>query len=442
MAARFLQLLLLFPCLVAAQTSTFDFDNEGWTTNGDALNWVAFWESTGGTPDGCIRGLDLNTGLPWNFVAPPCFTGNKSALYNDTLEFDFRTDFIGSTIFNGQVILVGPNGKTLFHNMAQVPKTTWTHFVFRLNEANFNVGSPFGVKPTLPEFKAVLANLTSLQIRGEYYTGVDQGYLDNVRLGRLARPNIDTIVCGDTYLFGNQSFTQPGTFDFIYTTGNGCDSAAVHLELQFEDSSLVWLAAEICEGDRYEFPDGSAATESGRFVFQFPLPGGCDSTVVVDLKMHPSADTTLEIILHEGEFFTLPDGSTVGDADLAGNLFFEKWYPFQTVFGCDSTIRVRVKTIFYRLFFPNIFSPDDDGQNDFWMPLTSESVEKLTVLKIFDRWGNLVFEQKNSPPNNLAHAWNGSFRGKKLRPGVFTWLAEAEFIDGKRQQFQGSVTIK
>ena len=63
-------------------------------------------------------------------------------------------------------------------------------------------------------------------------------------------------------------------------------------------------------------------------------------------------------------------------------------------------------------------------------------------LKIFDRWGELIFQ--TSDPNALG--WNGSFRGKKMGPGVFVWLAEFEIEEltgGPRRHFvkKGDLTL-
>ena len=44
-----------------------------------------------------------------------------------------------------------------------------------------------------------------------------------------------------------------------------------------------------------------------------------------------------------------------------------------------------------RLYAPNAFSPNDDGDNDYFF-LQCPDVAALQFLKVFDRWGNLVFE--------------------------------------------------
>jgi large repetitive protein len=73
------------------------------------------------------------------------------------------------------------------------------------------------------------------------------------------------------------------------------------------------------------------------------------------------------------------------------------------------------------IFVPNIFTPNGDGENDVFQLFPSEKAQIL-ALKIFDRWGELVFSQKN-----VAPAWDGFFREKLVETGVFTFTVE--FLD-------------
>ncbi len=61
-------------------------------------------------------------------------------------------------------------------------------------------------------------------------------------------------------------------------------------------------------------------------------------------------------------------------------------------------------------------------------------------MKIFNRYGDLIFEQFNSLPNTLA-GWDGTFNGKTLNPDVFVYLIELEFIDGRKKVLSGDVLL-
>ncbi len=69
---------------------------------------------------------------------------------------------------------------------------------------------------------------------------------------------------------------------------------------------------------------------------------------------------------------------------------------------------------------PNIFTPDDNGQNDLYIPGPYRFVEKV-ALKIFNRWGKLVFQTDNPDIN-----WDGKdIDSKKLvTPGVYYYICD------------------
>ncbi|MBI1224401.1 MAG: T9SS type B sorting domain-containing protein [Bacteroidetes bacterium] len=94
-----------------------------------------------------------------------------------------------------------------------------------------------------------------------------------------------------------------------------------------------------------------------------------------------------------------------------------------------------------QVYFPNVFSPNDDGINDIFLPFDGGDVLIVLSLQIFDRWGGRVFEAYEFPPNDFALGWDGLVRGKKANPGVYAWFAEVEFRDGKKELKKGEVTL-
>ncbi len=93
-----------------------------------------------------------------------------------------------------------------------------------------------------------------------------------------------------------------------------------------------------------------------------------------------------------------------------------------------------------RIFAPNIFSPNDDGKNDTFF-LQSPDFGQVRVLNIHDRWGNLVFQSRNTMIQDDANAWDGWHQNQPAPAGVYVWWASLEFVDGQRQIFTGDVTI-
>ena len=111
--------------------------------------------------------------------------------------------------------------------------------------------------------------------------------------------------------------------------------------------------------------------------------------------------------------------------------------------GCITTDSLLIRVLKYRnIYAPNVFSPNDDGINDNFTLYTDEApVRQIKSMKIFSRWGEMVFEQSNFPANEPYYGWDGTFLGSEMQLGVFTWMAEVEFIDGQIVTTQGDVLV-
>lgn len=111
--------------------------------------------------------------------------------------------------------------------------------------------------------------------------------------------------------------------------------------------------------------------------------------------------------------------------------------------GCIArdTINVFVEKV-RKVYFPNIFSPNGDGVNDFFSVFgDANNVQVIEKLLIYDRWGNVVFTTKNLLPNQPELGWNGRNRSNELQSGVYTYLASILFVDGEVVSFVGDVTM-
>jgi len=180
----------------ARSASGFEGDAEGWTITGDAQadHVKPDYSGTGGNPDGLISAVDDVTGGTWYFQAPDKYLGDASAAYGNFLKFDLKTTDVSSPFDNFDVILSGA-GKVLAFNTPNNPVVgSWTSYKIQLSEtAGWAVIGAVGdtypddfatlPKPSQADFKAVLGNITQLLIRGEFNSGPDTGYLDNVRFG-------------------------------------------------------------------------------------------------------------------------------------------------------------------------------------------------------------------------------------------------------------------
>ena len=95
-----------------------------------------------------------------------------------------------------------------------------------------------------------------------------------------------------------------------------------------------------------------------------------------------------------------------------------------------------------RVYIPNAFSPNGDGQNEALTVFADlVSVKQVNTLQIFSRWGEKLFENNNFQPNQESEGWNGLFGRKKMMTGVYVYFAEVAFIDGHRELYKGDVTL-
>ena len=95
-----------------------------------------------------------------------------------------------------------------------------------------------------------------------------------------------------------------------------------------------------------------------------------------------------------------------------------------------------------RVFIPNVFSPNGDDNNQYFTIYgDTKHVVNINKFMVFNRWGELLFENFNFQPNNPLEGWDGTFRGEVVNPAVFVYLAEIEFLDGEVILYKGDVTL-
>lgn len=104
--------------------------------------------------------------------------------------------------------------------------------------------------------------------------------------------------------------------------------------------------------------------------------------------------------------------------------------------GCSDTVYrwLHVKDV-YRLHIPNAFSPDGDGLNEVFAPYAGGVLE--VNLKIFNRWGELLFES-----NKLQEGWNGTDpQGTACQPGMYVYYITTLDLEGARHARKGTVLL-
>ena len=111
-------------------------------------------------------------------------------------------------------------------------------------------------------------------------------------------------------------------------------------------------------------------------------------------------------------------------------------------FGCVATAELRLTVEKPRtVFLPSAFSPNGDGENDVYQIGLGPNVARLVDLRVFDRWGALVY-QTDEYIGNSNRGWNGRGPDGRAAPvGSYVVTGQLVFIDGHREPFGGAVTL-
>jgi gliding motility-associated-like protein len=300
-------------------------------------------------------------------------------------------------------------------------------------------------------------------------------------------------VGGYNYLWSNGQNTasignlDEGGYAVTLTDANGCVAMADTLLLQppalfVNITSLIDL---ICFGE----PDGliGVAGEGGVPPYEFSIGGqsfqlspvfdglfagnytitimdanGCTATVAASLTQPP------QLLVDAGPDQRIRLGYTANlNAFATASPVTFSWLPADSLscIDCPNPIARPVLTTTYtvtamdengclatdemvvfivqaqQIYIPDAFSPNGDGRNDSFTVYAGPGVRRIQELKVFNRWGGLVFENSNFPPNDPALGWDGTVRGEPAQIGVYAYYALVEYLDGASLLFKGDVTI-
>jgi gliding motility-associated-like protein len=93
-----------------------------------------------------------------------------------------------------------------------------------------------------------------------------------------------------------------------------------------------------------------------------------------------------------------------------------------------------------QVFLPNVFTPNNDGKNDVFYP-RGTGINLVKSFRIYNRWGELLFERSNFQLNDETYAWDGIYQGETVRPDVYVYVVDAVCTTGKPVLVKGDVTL-
>jgi hypothetical protein len=163
----------------------FNDSNQGWRLTTDTGSADADHLAAGGDPGGHIAGRDEEIGETWYFRAPPSVLQHLPAAENGVISFSLKQSAsVDGGFLDDDVVIIGEAGRLGYRfGRGSAPGTAWKRFPVRLSASagwTWNGSGP----ATQAQLRSVLASPLSLEIRGEYTTGPDEGFLDNFELQR------------------------------------------------------------------------------------------------------------------------------------------------------------------------------------------------------------------------------------------------------------------
>lgn len=227
----------------------------------------------------------------------------------------------------------------------------------------------------------------------------------------------DTAICqGETLLLDATSSSA------TYQWNTGAQTPTLTVEEGF-------YSVTVTKTDTFCIADGQINIST------IPLPRldlGPDTTLCEGQSVLLKADFTF------GEL-RWQDGSTT-DSLRASHTGVYELTVFNECGAATDAVRVNIESC-REAYLPDAFSPNDDGRNDRFFVQDGGDVHSVLLLRIFDRWGDLVFEAKDMPSNDASMGWDGRFKGEPMNPGVYTYYAEIAFRDGAVERRQGEVML-
>lgn len=302
----------------------------------------------------------------------------------------------------------------------------------------------------------------------------------------------DSLCQGLSFALGDERYDETGIYRDSFLTIFGCDSI-VTLDLTMVPDSNIEAAFDLTDPTCANLPDGSIMIDTiinavppiSIFVNEDTIsyPGfisnigaesyhyrivdnyDCVYEETINLNLPPA----FEINLGEDQFLELGESVDIQTIISAPATNFQ-WQPIHFIDcdnGCETFTLTPTESTFISLsatslnnacvatdsifievnklrkvYFPNAFSPNDNGINDYFTVFGSiPNISIVEELSIFDRWGGLVFQQKEFLPNDAKYAWKGQQKGEQLPVGVYTYVARIRFLDEALILYSGDVVL-
>jgi gliding motility-associated-like protein len=244
---------------------------------------------------------------------------------------------------------------------------------------------------------------------------------------------------GDTLCIGSSTrLFASGANSYIWSPSAGLSSTTIAAPLA--SPSVTTIYRVIGTDDRACFSDTAFIT-----VKVYPIPtvnAGADQTInvgqTIELKPTISADVTA--------VFWTPTQSIVQNnfpnAIVKPNETTLYTIKARNPGGCKSRDQVTVFVVCNgaNVFIPNTFSPNGDGVNDVFYT-RGTGLFRIKTMRIFNRWGEMIFERSNIMPNDVTAGWNGTYKGASLNPDVYVYTIDIICDNSSILSYKGNIAL-
>lgn len=224
-------------------------------------------------------------------------------------------------------------------------------------------------------------------------------------------------ICEGDSVFG---YTQTGIYIDTLTAANGCDSIRT-INLTVLPRSRSTLTETICQGQSY-----LGYTTAGIHIDTLVAANGCDSirTLILNVDTQPLPNLGPNRELCVGDTIQLYPGlyaSYLWQDNSTNDRFVVNQtgtYSVTVTNACGSASDdVTIRSVDCVILFPNAFTPNGDGRNDYFKILNAFDLTDYT-LTIYNRWGQLVYST-----NDFRQGWDGQLKGLPQDPGMFVYYS-------------------
>ncbi|MBK9257629.1 MAG: gliding motility-associated C-terminal domain-containing protein [Saprospiraceae bacterium] len=216
-----------------------------------------------------------------------------------------------------------------------------------------------------------------------------------------------------------QNATHPGPFSLTISGNQSITFSSLPFSIDVASGVMLVTLSNVdnCSLTRtIVFPDNSAPDVS---LSQSLLSNGN-----IQLNLTPGDDVLQNIIWTPAENLNCISCSDPVVSNPQDGAVYTVSYEY--IIGCvdqrNIILNVEKKS---EIILPNIFNPKSGGPNQYFFVVLPENMDAIVgFMRIFDRWGDMVFETKDTPANLPSAGWDGKFKGQEVVPGVYVYYIE------------------